>query len=93
MKFGFRFFPWSIGEEKTRFFKKENAGTLLGMGVKGKKEERKGLFKLKERKCNDWKEVLHKKEKEALEIKENASGEKESEIKQRNQERGSFQEK
>ena len=93
MKFGCRFYPWSIGEEKTGFFKKENAGTLLGKGDKGKKEERKGLFKLKERKCNEWKEVLHKKEKEALEVKENASGEKESEIKQRNQERGSFQEK
>ena len=66
---------------------------MLGMGVKGKKEERKGLFKLQERKCNDRKEVLHKKEKNALEIKENASGEKESEIKQRNQERDSFQEK
>ena len=93
MKFGFRFYPWSIGRDKKELFKKNNAGTLLAKGEKGKKEERKGLFKLKERKCNDWKEVLHKKEKEALEIKENASGEKESEIKQRNQERGSFQEK
>ena len=93
MKFGFRFYPWSIGRDKTELFKKNNAGTLLAKGEKGKKEERKGLFKLKERKCNDWKEVLHKKEKEALEIKENASEEKESEIKQRNQERGPFQEK
>ena len=66
---------------------------MLGMGVKGKKEERKGLFKLKERKCNDRKEVLHKKEKNALEIKENASEEKKSEIIQRNQKRGPFQEK
>ena len=87
-----RFYPWSIGEEKTGLFKKENAGTLLGKGGKGKKEERKGLFKLKERKCNDRKEVLHKKEKNALEIKENASEEKESGIIQRNQERGPFQE-
>ena len=93
MKFGFRFYPWSIGRDKKELFKKNNTGTLLAKGEKGKREERKGLFKLKERKCNDWKEVLHKKEKEALEIKENASGEKESEIKQRNQERGSFQEK
>ena len=93
MKFGCRFYPWSIGKEKTWFLKKNTAGTLLGKGDKGKKEERKGLFKLKERKCNDRKEVLHKKENNALEIKENASGEKESEIKQRNQERGSFQEK
>ena len=64
---------------------------MLAKGGKGKKEERKGLFKLKERKCNDWKEILHKKEKNALEIKENASEEKESEIIQRNQERDSFQ--
>ena len=93
MKFGCRVYPWSIGEEKKGFFKKENAGTLLGMEVKGKKEERKGLFKLKERKCNDRKEVLHKKEKNALEIKENASEEKRSEIIQRNQKRSPFQEK
>ena len=62
----------------------------MGKGDKGKKEERKGLFKLKERKCNEWKEVLHKKEKNALEIKENASEEKKSEIIQRNQKRGPF---
>ena len=65
----------------------------MAKGGKGKKEERKGLFKLKERKCNDWKEVLHKKEEKALEIKENASEEKESEIIQRNQEQGPIQEK
>ena len=64
---------------------------MLAKGGEGKKEERKGLFKLKERKCNGWKEVLHKKEENALEIKENASEEKESEIIQRNQERDSFQ--
>ena len=93
MKFGCRFYPWSIREEKTGLLKKENAGTLLGKGDKGKKEERKGLFKLEERKCNDWKEVLYKKEKNALEIKEKASKEKESEILQRNQEQGPLQEK
>ena len=65
----------------------------MAKGDKGKKEERKGLFKLKERKCNDWKEVLHKKEENALEIKENASEEKKSEIIQRKQKRGSFQAK
>ena len=65
----------------------------MAKGGKGKKEERKGLFKLQERKCNGWKEVLHKKEKNALEIKENASEEKKSEIIQRNQKWGSFQEK
>ena len=66
---------------------------MLGKGDKGKKEERKGLFKLEERKCNDWKEVLHKQEKNALEIKEKASKEKESEILQRNQEQVPLQEK
>ena len=91
MKFGCRFYPWSIREEKTGLFKKENAGILLGKGDKGKKEERKGLFKLEERKCNDWKEVLHKKEEKAIEIKEKGSEEKESEIIQRNKERGFFQ--
>ena len=93
MKFGFRFYPWSIGRNKKELFKKNNAGTLLAKGEEGKKEERKGLFKLKERKCNDRKEVLHKKEKNALEIKENASEEKRSEIIQRNQKRSPFQEK